>query len=469
MNNRILTSCEPNVDKHTYNILGDLNVQVTVTDNPFHLPLDALFSMAARINKKRAFLFVSKVLGKHIPLHPYVSLVSGSALALLLHRELHGEEASAALLGDVLEDVMEGLQDPSKAEAAYLRLMELKMTLPTPITCIGFAETATALGHSVYHVFASGCSYVHTTREWVVEVESSINFEEEHSHAMSHRVYADLPLRCEHPIVLVDDEMTTGKTTVNIIRDLHQKYPRKKYYVAALLDWRSPADQARFRELEAELGISITTLALVKGEMKVEGGPVLDEQESVRRAPVDTELEVLDLRDRFAYVQASSLDASGWPNRAPYLQATGRFGIASEQNAELDASVTEVAHLLQAKRSGAQTLCLGTGEFMYIPMRIAAEMGEGVLYQSTTRSPIHPYPHAPYAVRDAHPYPSPEDPTVQNYLYNITLHEYDDCFVFLERQVEQERLAPFVNVLQSLGIKRVYLVILASESEGACS
>ena len=27
---------------------------------------------------------------------------------------------------------------------------------------------------------------------------------------------------------------------------------------------------------------------------------------------------------------------------------------------------------------------------MYIPMKIAAEMGENILYQSTTRSPIHP-------------------------------------------------------------------------------
>ena len=35
---------------------------------------------------------------------------------------------------------------------------------------------------------------------------------------------------------------------------------------------------------------------------------------------------------------------------------------------------------------GKRTLCLGTGEFMYIPMKIAAEMGENILYQSTTKA-----------------------------------------------------------------------------------
>ena len=46
-------------------------------------PLDALFDIAERKNPKRSFLFVSKVLGRHIPVAPrtmketYVSLAAG--------------------------------------------------------------------------------------------------------------------------------------------------------------------------------------------------------------------------------------------------------------------------------------------------------------------------------------------------------------------------------------------------------
>ena len=64
----------------------------------------------------------------------------------------------------------------------------------------------------------------------------------------------------------------------------------------------------------------------------------------------------------------------------PYLQHSGRFGLTPEQSEQLDRSITQTAKQLKRTRTGIKTLCVGTGEFMYIPMRIAAEMGDrGVL------------------------------------------------------------------------------------------
>ncbi|PER91230.1 adenine/guanine phosphoribosyltransferase, partial [Bacillus anthracis] len=45
--------------------------------------------MAARINKKRSFLFVSTILGKHLPINTAVSLSSGFALATRYMEMLH--------------------------------------------------------------------------------------------------------------------------------------------------------------------------------------------------------------------------------------------------------------------------------------------------------------------------------------------------------------------------------------------
>ncbi len=73
-----------------------------------------------------------------------------------------------------------------------------------------------------------------------------------------------------------------------------------------------------------------------------------------------------------------------------YIKYTGRFGISSYEQKHIHSFAQEAGKMLQRKRIGKRTLCLGTGEFMYIPMKIAAEMGENILYQSTTRSPIHP-------------------------------------------------------------------------------
>ena len=51
-------------------VLDKFNIKIEATSNPFSIELSDLFSMACRINKKRSFLFVSKVLGKHIPTDP---------------------------------------------------------------------------------------------------------------------------------------------------------------------------------------------------------------------------------------------------------------------------------------------------------------------------------------------------------------------------------------------------------------
>jgi len=445
-----------NLDKlRTYDIMGDLKVHVTVTDNPFDLPLDALFSMAARINKKRAFLFVSKILGKHLPVQPHVSLLSGALLGLLLQRELNGSAFDPELL-------LAGLRDPSEAKQAYQHLQAHKWTPPRPLLFIGFAETATALGHSMFDAFAENCRYFHTTRELIQERSSTISFEEEHSHAMAHRCYADVSIREGEAIVLVDDEMTTGKTTLNIIRELHAQCPVQDYYVASLLDWRSTADQQKFAELEAELGISIRTLALVKGEIEVQGLPILEGTGVKTVLNRDAaQIETLYVDDLFEPVFVSSLDTDGNVNGAPYLQCTGRFGIDSAANRDTDSRITQAAERLRAKRTGGKTICLGTGEFMYLPMRIAAEMGEGVSYQSTTRSPIHPHDDPSYAIVEAHPFPSPEDPQIGHFLYNLTPYHYDDLFVFMERAVKPEQLAPFVEMISHLGIKQVYLVVMS--------
>lgn len=190
MNNSILSDYCPRTNIHTFNIVQNLQVTVTETSNPFDMPVEALFSMAARINKKRSFLFVSKVLGKHIPVMPYTPLLSGAALGLLLYREMNGGAAGNEQMDKLLDAAVHGLIHPLHAEEAYHELLAAQLVLPRPVVFVGFAETATALGHSMYNIFAGGASYIHTTREDIPEMASIISFEEEHSHAVDHLCYA---------------------------------------------------------------------------------------------------------------------------------------------------------------------------------------------------------------------------------------------------------------------------------------
>nr|WP_235775537.1 MULTISPECIES: phosphoribosyltransferase family protein [Paenibacillus] len=494
--------------------------------------------MAARINKKRSFLFVSKVLGKHIPVDPYTPLLTGAALGLLLYRRqwdrlkeleearmqgsLYAAEAAAAsacgqeqagggagdagytgdtvaglpgaaaghsrpgaTLGEaqerlaeadrLLETAVRGLSQPQLAREAYTELAGAKLVLPEPVLFIGYAETATALGHSMFRLFHDGASYIHTTREDIPELVSAISFEEEHSHAVDHLCYALDPelLSGGEPVVLVDDEITTGNTVVNTIRDMQSKFPRSDYVVASILDWRTGANREAYAALEQELGIRITSLCLLEGSIEVSGAPLLEASvapsatssaapaaagESTDRVPAPVNLSVL--QDGMDRLPVSSRDSLGEVNAAPYIRGSGRFGIRSSDNEELDLAAVAVASRLQALREGARALVLGTGEFMYLPMRIAAAMGEGVSYQSTTRSPIYPVDKPGYGVASAAAYPSAGDPGIANYLYNIAPDQYDDIFVLLEREVPLPRIQPMLDVLDKLAGRRVHVIML---------
>jgi len=102
---------------------------------------------------------------------------------------------------------------------------------------------------------------------------------------------------------------------------------------------------------------------------------------------------------------------------------------------------------------------------MYIPMKIAAEMGENILYQSTTRSPIHPVSNdVNYAIHNHFSYPSPEDSTITNYFYNISPHDYDEVFVFIERDLGEEALSPLLQQLQTV-IPFIHIVSFSNSIE----
>ncbi|OKP95619.1 phosphoribosyltransferase family protein [Paenibacillus sp. P46E] len=425
--------------------------------------------MAARINKKRSFLFVSKVLGKHIPVNPYTPLLSGAALALLLYREMNGEAAYNSMMDRLLDQAVQGMIHPEYAEAAYHDLLEARLVLPERVLFIGFAETATALGHSMYNIFAAGASYIHTTREDIPQLASVVSFEEEHSHAVDHLCYAlnaEL-LSGEEPIVLVDDEITTGNTAINTIRDIQSKFPRKEYVVASLLDWRSDSNIQAYRNLEQELGIRIRALSLLQGTIEVTGTPQLNLVESGSHTSAATEAPVIItyVQDGLERLNVTSADSLGEINASPYLRQSGRFGLESQDNRQLDQGIAQVALQLRALREGANALVLGVGEFMYLPMRIAAEMGEGVKYQSSTRSPIHPDRRPDYGVHSAAAYPSAGDPGISNYIYNVDPGRYDDIFVLLERDVPRRRMEPMTDILKRLAGNKVHLIILAPDTE----
>ncbi|MCX4822837.1 phosphoribosyltransferase domain-containing protein [Streptomyces sp. NBC_01142] len=198
--------------------------------------LPELLGLALRRNPKRAHLLVSNVLGKHVPQSPAVVYGAGYRLGERV-RELLGDDAARRAV------------------------------------VLGYAETATGLGHSV----ADGVGlapYLHSTRRPVEGVPRAGGFEESHSHATSHLLLPEDAglLAGEGPLVLVDDEFSTGNTVLNTIRDLHERYPREWYVIVALVDMRSERDRARLTEFAQEIGARVDLVALASGTVRLPEG-----------------------------------------------------------------------------------------------------------------------------------------------------------------------------------------------------
>ncbi|MGG3562504.1 phosphoribosyltransferase family protein [Neobacillus rhizosphaerae] len=435
--------------KYTYNILDAFETEIEIVENMYNLPIEELFTMAARINKKRSFLFVSKVLGKHLPILPNKGLLTAALLAVRYIESVKGLHC---------EEKEELVSFFSKGGETYNHLPFVPNSIQ-PIV-IGFAETATALGHAFFDCFYTA-EFFHTTREEMREEKPNVTFEEEHSHATSHRCYIpNNMINNQREIILVDDEITTGKTALNIIQSIHANYPREEYTVVSILDWRSQENKDRFKQLEDELGIKIHVVSLVAGHVQIKQHKEIISQSSSgndRKNKVEQSVEFLQLSSLFTPVPFSS-KTNG--NTTPYILETGRFGLGGYENS-FDEKMSDAACYLEQKRTGEKTLCLGTGEFMYLPMQLASKMGSGVYYHSTTRSPIHVENRRGYGAQFGVTFPNPEDLTVTNFVYNIPPDYYDEIFIFFEREVELENLQPLLNELNRIGVQSIKIVFFS--------
>ena len=309
--------------KYSFNILNSIQVEVHVEKNDYNLPLDDLFMMAARINKKRSFLFVSKVLGKHFPINPNKGLLTSALLAARYYEVVKGAECASK--NQWVSSFL--LNEPSFTRSPFIP----KIINPL---IIGFAETATALGHAFFDCFESA-DYVHTTREVLDGQHPVITFEEEHSHATSHRCYMPLDMiENNREIILVDDELTTGKTALNIIRSIHARFPRNEYTIVSILDWRSVENKQQFKRLEKSLGITIHVVSLIAGKVQVTEQKEIAEQSEINHGFPDksAHIEAIYLPALFEVVDFPSVLSNGRVNHTPFLLETGRFGINSDLN-----------------------------------------------------------------------------------------------------------------------------------------
>ncbi|HJQ02972.1 MAG TPA: phosphoribosyltransferase [Jatrophihabitans sp.] len=413
---------------------GDADAPVLVTD---------LLELAVRRNPRRAHLLVSRVLGKHLPADPVLVYGTSRLLGAQVADALLGRDSGIAETGGRL--LAAALAGRTTAAGELVdRCEQHASDVMVDAVVLGFAETATGLGHGVADSLAA--RYLHSTRR--AGSPTAARFREEHSHAPDHLLLPTDPglLDSDDPLVLVDDELSTGRTALNTIRTLHLSRPsRGRYLIAALADLRPAEDRDRCATLAAELGVRIEVVALATGRL-------LLPPDALARGNA-----LVAAHDRPAPVLSGGPKplVLHWPAG---VRAHGRHGFEPAERPALEQAVDRLAAQL-APGLGRRVLVLGFEELMYAPLRIAQALagllgpsGE-VRFSATTRSPVLTVDESGYPIRTGLAFPAadvPLDGPGPRYAYNIAGRRFTDIVLVVDDEADTSELRGPAGLLSQL-------------------
>lgn len=346
-------------------------------------------------NPKRDYIFVNKKQCKHIPCKP----------------------------NDMIQMCKE------LADVINVKLDKYKSVL-----VIGFAETATAIAAITAKYLKNSVYVMKTTREQIRGSKVLASFEEEHSHETSHKILTynnndKVETGFFDYILLIDDEISTGKTVLNLIKSLENQVSKNVHFgVASICNWQNRESQKKFKAR------GIDVMCLIKGELK-------DEHAKVEHKAEINRGKMWDIKKPEIY-KGNLLGDTYITERLGYVEKGIRNNSVMDR---YDSKVKSVISSIDGCLDNVQSVrVVGTGEFMTYPILLGSfieNSGKEVLCHSTTLSAIDTNSDSTeYTERlcTRHTIPSIYKDSKNAYIYNTD--EYTDLVIFITDVVVPEAL-----------------------------
>lgn len=412
-------------NKHFYFEISNGQLDVIVNNNSQNNSFDLtdIMKVGSRNNSKRGFLFVSRILGKHIPNNPKIINQYTQKLTNKIKNKIKNDN----------------------------------------VLFVGFAETATGLSQLIFEQYVSfykkhrnhyinntnnaskqeqcliksiksvklenllekKIQYIHTTR-YLLDEPILINFQEEHSHAPNHILYDTINDKNKvQSVVLIDDELSTGKTCINFIKELietNQFARLKTIYIVSITNW---IDDKRIREIKKEIGskyhVNLNFVDLVKGSFE------FTPNEQYKQ-------NIIEAKNNNSNVNKQNNNIK---NNVIKSNFKNRLGCNLSDIQYVEQYVSNNIHLLtdNISKEDKNILILGTGEFMYIPFKFAQFLEnkfihKNIFFQSTTRSPV--IVNENEAIKSSVSFKDNYNDNIDNYIYNLDVNQYDKIFILYE-------------------------------------
>ena len=339
----------------------DLTYQTNFSGDSKNYELEDLLGFAQRINPKRAFLFVSKVLGRHIPVAPSTMRHAFTDLANLVPDDL-----------------------------------------PEPILVIGMAETAVGLSAGVHQALQTrypNALLLNSTRHSQHNKNNTetllTTFSEDHSHASQHLIYqsadtvTQAQLLASKTLIMVDDEASTGNTCVNVVTALRNAGldQLQQVHLTTLVDWSLNQNQSH-ANADDTIATRLSNIEFHRHHLLSGAWQWTDatNPESITMPSVDTtEAGSYALGDTGNWGRFPTLDSTdGFAFYLTKFQAA--FNLFNQQ-AQSEKASFEKEQLPQ------RILVLGSNEFVWLPFLLAEWLetqtqNATVKFSALTRSPI---------------------------------------------------------------------------------
>lgn len=340
------------------------------TEQSNHYQLEDLLGFAQRINPKRAFLFVSKVLGRHIPVAPSTMRHAFTDLANLVPNDL-----------------------------------------PEPILVIGMAETAVGLSAGVHQALQTRypeALLLNSTRhaqhdESHDKSKHSLltTFSEDHSHASQHLIYqsadnvTQAQLLASKTLIMVDDEASTGNTCVNVVTALRNAGldQLEQVHLTTLVDWS--LNQARHQDTADSDDAVSDQIAKRLPNIKFQRHHLLSGAWTWTDAPNPEPITMpsVDTTEAGSHMLG---DTGNW-GRFPTLDSTDGFDnyLLKFQTAfkVFNKQAQSEKEQFEKEQLPKRILVLGSNEFVWLPFLLAEWLetqtqNSTVNFSALTRSPI---------------------------------------------------------------------------------
>ncbi|MBQ3145172.1 MAG: phosphoribosyltransferase domain-containing protein [Clostridia bacterium] len=400
--------------------MNELLKYIKIKNNELKFKLSDIIQIAATPKKERVFYLLNKLVGNHLEVKPNKIKAVGHILASLVYKG----KIDTNILSEYIKENLNNDDVIEKELSKYIEPQE-------KVFVLGLAKSATAIGMATAEAIKDSY-YLSTVRETPMNMKYLFDFEENHTLLTTHRCYLKEVSELEEAnhIIIVEDEITTGNTIINLIDKISQFSNAKKISIVTILNFSNKHFTKKLMKIGDKLNIQIKVHEILKGKLRYEKL----NKKTVELAEnninnIDVIKETTSIKNINKYnkiiIKTNNIEHE-------MMEKSGCFGVSFNEIQEIEVKAKEIAEIINSNHK--KVLVISYGENMYVPSRIAYYINKNADFKCITRNRILAKNKQYYPIEQCTAF---NIDGIEYYLYNKNKieKEYEKVYFIVDRDI----------------------------------